>query len=146
MTAYTDMTRISNPPTCTMDAIDAVVASRISFTPLNILTVLINLKSFTVTRETRATLMTDAFRLSDTAEAMETTTTIRSMTLLGSLKYLLARYVDRQCYYYRSDRHGMCYQNGRKPKIFSAASAANSAVKTFDAISIKREKPELCPS
>jgi hypothetical protein len=33
--------------------------------------------------------MAAAFILSDAAEAIETTTTARSMTLLGSLKYLL---------------------------------------------------------
>ena len=89
MTAYTDMISSSNPPTFTMEDIDAAVASRIALIPLNIFMVLINLKSLIATRETRATLMTVAFILSDAADAIETTTTTRSMTLLGSLKYLL---------------------------------------------------------
>jgi hypothetical protein len=89
MTAYTDMISTSNPPTFTMEDIDAAVASRIFFIPRNIFMVLINLKSLIATRETRATLMTVAFMLLDAADAIETTTTTRSMTLLGSLKYLL---------------------------------------------------------
>jgi hypothetical protein len=43
MTQYTDMIKTSNPPTFTMDAIDAAVASRIFLMPLNIVTVLISL-------------------------------------------------------------------------------------------------------
>ena len=88
MTANTDMISSNNPPMLAMEVIDAAVASRIFLMPLNIFTVLINLKSFTVTRETRATLITVAFMLSDAAEAIETATTRRSMTLFGSLKYL----------------------------------------------------------
>jgi hypothetical protein len=96
MTAYTDMISSSNPPTFTMEDIDAAVASRIALIPLNIFMVLINLKSLIATRETRATLMTVAFMLSDAADTMETTTTRRSMTWLGSLRYLIARWPDRR--------------------------------------------------
>ena len=51
--------------------------------------VLINFMSFENTRNIRATTMTLALILSDTADTIEITTTIKSMKLLGSLKYLL---------------------------------------------------------
>ena len=89
MTAYTAMSSASNPPTLPMEDKEAAVVSRIAFVPRRAFTVLTNLKSFTVTRETRATLMTLAFILSDAAEAIETATTRKSMALLGSLKYLV---------------------------------------------------------
>ena len=90
--AYTDMSSISKPPTCTIEAKEAATVSKIAFMPRRAFTVRTNLKSFMVTRETRATLMTLAFILSDAAEAMETATTRKSMTLFGSLKYLFSHH------------------------------------------------------
>jgi hypothetical protein len=53
------------------------------------LNVLINFMSFENTRNIRATTMTLALMLSDTADTIEITTTMKSMELLGSRKYLL---------------------------------------------------------
>jgi hypothetical protein len=87
--AYTDISRTSSPPISTKEEVAATAVSRISLMPRKGFDVLINFMSFENTRNIRATTMTLALILSDTADTIEITTTIKSMKLLGSLKYLL---------------------------------------------------------
>jgi hypothetical protein len=87
--AYTDISRTSSPPISTKEEVAATAVSRISLMPRKGFDVLINFMSFENTRNIRATTMTLALILSDTADTIEITTTMKSMELLGSLKYLL---------------------------------------------------------